>query len=1013
MQTIHHLILTAANPAQAQGYAAQLALREKENRLGPVEHWSVIPDPQGRRVGSGGATVLVLEQLARQFAKEEPQARSMAQLFAGRRIVIVHSGGDSRRLPAYAAEGKVFAPLPCPVPARLRQSGDLAQAPATLFDLILDSLIALPCPPQGQVLIAAGDVLITFDPSKADFNHEGVVGVAFPTDLTRGAKHGVYVAKPGTQASVVANFLQKPSAEAAKKAGAVDGIGRVLVDTGLLSFGPEAAAQLLGAFGGKLTPAKSGCRITAGGLLKDLPLGKAPALDLYQELLMALPKAAKRRDYLAANGDSKATGAVYDGLRGIPFRVAVAPSCEFFHVGSSREFSAGVSALSHTAEKYGFRGGDHAKVKDGAAREGAFIFNAILASGRTRLGEGAVVEGVSCDGPLVLPGPNLVTGLALGKTGLSLPANLGLTGVPLNMKGKPGAMTAVLFGLDDTFKDGSSFLNAPLETFMKRHGIKEADLWPAGADKTLWNARLWAVGDHASSVAAALWMAGTAAAPPAALAAFRKAARLSLAEVIRTTDHGRLIAHRQEVQRRVRAASVAARAKAHSLMPCEALLADLRTPAEKRTARADLLAAAKAAGSPLLCARLLALADTIGKRNQGGLMDQALLHVAHAVAAAVEPAAPARIDTVREDQAVWATAPARIDLAGGWSDTPPICAEMGGTVVNLAVTLCDQYPIQCVVKRRAEPVIAISSIDLGARSVVESSAQLLAKPDPRRWDALAMAAIGLSGLAPADAKKPLAKHLESIGGGFELTLFSALPKGSGMGTSSILSATVMAALARATGRPLSHEELCARTLLLEQVLTTGGGWQDQVGGVVPGVKIARSRPGPDQRPSVHALPLPPNCAALFNERSVLLFTGVQRMARGILQGVVGRFLRREGDMLKTVENLKDNAERLALALAADDARAAIEAIAGYGDSKRGIDPGSTNARVEAVLRPFAKDIDARLLCGAGGGGFAMVIAKDAAAAARIRHRLATRPPNPLAREFPFKVDQQGLKVTVL
>ncbi len=318
-----------------------------------------------------------------------------------------------------------------------------------------------------------------------------------------------------------------------------------------------------------------------------------------------------------------------------------------------------------------------------------------------------------------------------------------------------------------------------------------------------------------------------------------------------------------------------------------------------------------------------------------------------------------------------------------------------------------------MVKRRAEPIIAISSIDLGARSVVESSAQLLAKPDPRKWDALAIAAIGLSGLAPQSATTPLAKHLQSIGGGFELTLFSALPKGSGMGTSSILSATVMAALAKATGRPLSHEALCARTLLLEQVLTTGGGWQDQVGGVVPGVKIARSRPGPDQRPTVHALPLPPNCAALFNDRSVLMFTGVQRMAKGILQGVVGRFLRREGDMLKTVENLKANAERLALALSADDAQAAVEAIAEYGECKRGIDPGSTNARVEAVLRPFAKDIDARLLCGAGGGGFAMVIAKDAAAAARIRHRLATRPPNPLAREFPLKVDGQGLKVTVL
>lgn len=1013
MKPIDFLVVTASNPAQAAGYEAQLALRQKERRLGPVAHWRVIPDPKGKRVGSGGATLLVLAQLAGEFAKADPKARTAAELFAGKRIVIVHSGGDSRRLPAYAAEGKVFAPLPCPVPAGLREAGDMAEAPATLFDLILESLAALPCPQQGQVLVAAGDVLITFDPAKADFNHEGVVGIAFPADTARGAKHGVYVARAhkGGGAVTVDGFLQKPSPETAKKAGAVDGIGRVLVDTGLLSFSPSATARLLETAG-----FTRGAKKAQGGLLAALTSPTAPNLDLYQEILTALPKQTAQKSYLAANGDSLATRTVYRGLHGVPFRVAVAPSCEFFHVGSSREFIAGVSALSQTAEKFGFREGDHATVEGGAAREGSFVFNAILASQQTRLGDGAVVEGVACDGPLVLPGPNLVTGLSIGKRGLRLPPGLGLVGVPLAGSGrgkqvKAALHTAVLFGLDDSFKDGSTFLNASLADFMAGQGMKDADLWPAGADRTLWNAKLWPVGEVAKVQAHALAFL----APPdaEALAAWRKTPRLSLAEIVPATDHARLIAHRQEVQRRVRAASVAARAAAYSLAPCESLLADLRSPAEKKSAKADLLAMAKTAPAPLTRARLLALADTIGSRPQDGLMDQALGEVAKSVAAAVEPALPGRLDAVREDQAVWATAPARIDLAGGWSDTPPICAEMGGTVVNLAVTLCDQYPIQCVVKRRSEPAIAIASIDLGARSVITESAQLLAPPDPRRWDALAMAAIRLSGLAPASAKVPLKKHLESIGGGFELTLFSALPKGSGMGTSSILAATVLAALARATGRPLTHEELCARTLLLEQMLTTGGGWQDQVGGVVPGVKIARTRPGPDQRPVVHALPLPPQCAALFAERGVLMFTGVQRMAKGILQGVVGRFLRREGDMLKTVHALKANAESLALALAADDTQEVVKAIAAYGACKRGIDPGSTNAKVEAVLSPFAKEIDARLLCGAGGGGFALVVAKDAAAAGRIRARLASRPPNPLARAFPFKVDGQGLKVTVL
>ena len=40
----------------------------------------------------------------------------------------------------------------------------------------------------------------------------------------------------------------------------------------------------------------------------------------------------------------------------------------------------------------------------------------------------------------------------------------------------------------------------------------------------------------------------------------------------------------------------------------------------------------------------------------------------------------------------WVTAecPARIDVAGGWSDTPPITYEHGGAVVDAAITVDGQ-----------------------------------------------------------------------------------------------------------------------------------------------------------------------------------------------------------------------------------------------------------------------------------------------------------------------------------
>jgi hypothetical protein len=54
------------------------------------------------------------------------------------------------------------------------------------------------------------------------------------------------------------------------------------------------------------------------------------------------------------------------------------------------------------------------------------------------------------------------------------------------------------------------------------------------------------------------------------------------------------------------------------------------------------------------------------------------------------PVTPRRC--VLEDQIIWGRSPVRLDLAGGWTDTPPYCIQHGGRVVNLAVNLNGQPP---------------------------------------------------------------------------------------------------------------------------------------------------------------------------------------------------------------------------------------------------------------------------------------------------------------------------------
>ena len=58
-----------------------------------------------------------------------------------------------------------------------------------------------------------------------------------------------------------------------------------------------------------------------------------------------------------------------------------------------------------------------------------------------------------------------------------------------------------------------------------------------------------------------------------------------------------------------------------------------------------------------------------------------------------------------------------LSFAGGWSDTPPICTERGGTVLNAAVTLNGLYPVQVMAKLNTAGCIRLSSIDLGERKV--------------------------------------------------------------------------------------------------------------------------------------------------------------------------------------------------------------------------------------------------------------------------------------------------------
>ena len=89
-----YVVITASNEEQAFGYRQQIDFRLNNNRLPKKTKYLVVSDLNGERVGSGGATLNLLNEIVKDSGKKD---------FRGLKILVLHSGGDSKRVPQYSA----------------------------------------------------------------------------------------------------------------------------------------------------------------------------------------------------------------------------------------------------------------------------------------------------------------------------------------------------------------------------------------------------------------------------------------------------------------------------------------------------------------------------------------------------------------------------------------------------------------------------------------------------------------------------------------------------------------------------------------------------------------------------------------------------------------------------------------------------------------------------------------------------------------------------------------------
>lgn len=321
--------------------------------------------------------------------------------------------------------------------------------------------------------------------------------------------------------------------------------------------------------------------------------------------------------------------------------------------------------------------------------------------------------------------------------------------------------------------------------------------------------------------------------------------------------------------------------------------------------------------------------------------------------------------------------PVRVDFVGGWSDTPPWSLERAGYVLNMAITLEDLLPIGTTIETTQTTGVLIT--DDGSNELfIEDFASIVTpfnNNDPFR---LVKSALLVTGITHDSI-------LQSMG--LRVRTWASVPRGSGLGTSSILAAAVVKGLLKITDGDESNENVARLVLVLEQIMGTGGGWQDQIGGLYPGIKFTASFPGIPLRLQVIPLLASPELVGQLQQRLLVVFTGQVRLAHQVLHKVVTRYLQRDNLLISSIKRLAELAKIGREALMNCNIDELGDIMMEAWRLHQELDPYCSNEFVDQLFAFADRYCCGYKLVGAGGGGFALLLAKNAESAKELRHSL--------------------------
>lgn len=461
-----YIILTASNEAQATAYRNQIENRLEKGLLPEETTYAVLPDPEGKRVGSGGATF----QVMRYIADQEPERENP---FKNRRILVIHSGGDSKRVPQYSAIGKLFSPVPRELPDG-RSS--------TLFDEFIVGMSGVPSRIQEGMLVLSGDVLLLFNPLQIDAQFDGAAAISIKEPVATGKNHGVFL---NDGHDYVKCFLHKQTEERLREMGAVNKAGNVDLDTGAVLFGSALLQALF-----RL--------ISTGGKVDEKKFrqfcNEEARISFYGDFLYPLANDSTLEDFYKEAAEGQLNEAlhecrtqIWNAIHHFSMKLLCLSPAEFIHFGTTRELRSLVTKdvqdyefldwkmqVNSAVQKEGFAAhnayvGSRAKIGKEAYLENCYIL------GNSEVGDGTVLSHVrimdrKIPEQIVMHGTELTGGKKV----------IRIYGVPDNPKGKyPGEV---------------SFLGTTLNQFVAQNKVTKEELWK-GEETYLWFADLYPVCD--------------------------------------------------------------------------------------------------------------------------------------------------------------------------------------------------------------------------------------------------------------------------------------------------------------------------------------------------------------------------------------------------------------------------------------------------------------------------------------------------------------------------------------